>query len=158
VCLGEVDCGFVIWRRAERQGLSIGEQLEATLNSYLTFLGGIGRTAFASLSVLSAPLPTITDDPSQRGAVANLRKEITATQRERTDLTLLFNAELRQRVSGEGIGFIDATSGQRDPCTGTIDRSLVRGPLDHHLRDEPYASLIAGAFRAAGWGLATECA
>jgi len=149
VCLGEVDCGFVIWYRSERHGLRIDDQLDATLNSYITFLRRIEERAFASLSVLSAPLPTITDHPSQRGEVANLRKEITATQRERTDLTLRFNHELQQRVANENIVFIDSTSSQLDPQTGTIDRSLVRGELDHHLRDEPYAALIARAFRTA---------
>lgn len=150
VCLGEVDCGFVIWHRAQRHGLDIEDQLCATLNSYLTFLRQIKELAFASLSVLSVPLPTITDYPSQWGGeVANLRKEITATQRQRTDLTIRFNRELRQLVASEDIGFIDATSDQLDPNTGLIDQSLVRSQLvDHHLREEPYAALIAKAFGA----------
>ena len=149
VCLGEVDCGFVIWYRSGRHGLSIDDQLDTTLSSYLSFLRRVRERAFASLSVLSVPLPTITDYPSERGEVANLRREITATQRERTELTLRFNRELRQCVASENIGFIDATSSQLDPHTGMIDRSLVRGQLDHHLRDEPYAALIARAFRVA---------
>jgi hypothetical protein len=146
VCLGEVDCGFVIWHRAQRHGLSIAEQLDQTLNSYVAFLRRARERGFASLSVLSVPLPTITDNPSQRGEVASLRSEIEATQRERTALTLHFNDELRRRAKSEAIGFIDATSSQLDPHTGVIDRSLVRGQLDHHLREEPYAALIARAF------------
>lgn len=146
VCLGEVDCGFVIWHRAQRHGLSIDEQLETTLNSYVAFLRAIKEASFASLSVLSAPLPTITDDSSVRGEVANLRRHVTATQRQRTGLTRRFNERLRRRVAGEGVGFIDATSGQLDARTEVIDRRLIRDGGDHHLRDEPYAALIADAW------------
>jgi hypothetical protein len=137
----------LIWHRAQRHGLSVDDQLDATLKSYLTFLLQVKSRAFASLKVLSVPLPTITDYPSEWGEVANLRKEITATQRERTDLTLRFNRELRRRVADEGMGFIDATSGQLDRRTELIDQSLVQSHLDHHLRNERYAALVARALR-----------
>jgi hypothetical protein len=153
ICLGEVDCGFLLWCRAQQNNLSIDEQFDATLKNYLTFLRRAKERAFASLSVLSVPLPTVADYQSYRselGDVANLRKEITATQRERTDLTIRFNHELRQRAASENIGFLDATSSQLDPHTGLIDQSLVRDQIDHHLRDEPYAVLIARAIRTVG--------
>lgn len=150
VCLGEVDCGFVIWHRAQRHELKVDDQFYATLNSYLVFLGQIKAKSFASLHVLSVPLPTITDYPSEWGKVANLRKEIAATQRERTNLTLRFNRELQEHVTNQDIGFIDATSDQLDPSTGLIYPDFVQNQLDHHLDSDTYATLIAQAFRESG--------
>jgi hypothetical protein len=91
--LGEVDCGFLIWRRADRFGLSVEEQLEQTLDSYARFITTVADRRFARVIVLSVPLPTIRDYPSALGEVANLRKTVTASQAERTQLTLRFNAE-----------------------------------------------------------------
>ena len=143
--LGEVDCGFVIWHRAERHGLSVEEQLEQTLDSYQTFLEGIARTGFAGVIVLSVPLPTIDDTRSEwRGQVANLRKEVTATKLERTNLTLRFNSQLQARCLLLGIDFVDVTTGHLDPLTGLIDkRFLRRTQVNHHLAQGPYAELIS---------------
>jgi hypothetical protein len=80
--------------------------------------------------------------------VANLRKTVTASQRERTELTLRFNSELRRRCMELGVVFVDVTSGHLDPRTGLIDpRFLRETEHDHHLADEPYARLIAGQLR-----------
>ncbi len=98
---------------------------------------------FRRLIVLSAPLPTITDYPSKYAAVANVRKEVTASMTERTELTLRFNEELERRCSEVGAVFVDATTDQLDPATRLIDqRFLRRGDSDHHLADGPYADLI----------------
>lgn len=142
--LGEVDCGFVIWHRAQRHGLSVDEQLQTTLENYEKFIGHIRALGLRSMMVLSAPLPTITDYPSDWGEVANLRKEITATQQERTDLTIRFNDGVARICARLGVRFVDATTDQLDAETGLIAREFVRAStLDHHLADEPYAALIA---------------
>ena len=144
VQLGEVDCGFVIWYRAERHGISISEQLEMTLDSYAAFIESIGEMSFRRVTVLSAPLPTIGDSPTEWGEVANLRKAVTTKQVDRTNLTLEFNDRLRERCSAIGVEFVDVTSMQLDPLTGIVDRKLLRPTYhDHHLADEPYARLIA---------------
>jgi hypothetical protein len=146
--LGEVDCGFLIWRRADRYGLSVEEQLAQTLDSYAAFIDGVRRRGFRRVIVLSVPLQTIIDYPTALGEVANLRKTVTATQRQRTELTLLFNSELRKRCTALGVVFVDVTSGHLDPGTGLIDPAFLRETEhDHHLADEPYAQLIAGQLR-----------
>lgn len=141
--LGEVDCGFVIWYRAERHGISISEQLEMTLDSYAGFIESIRAMNFRRVTVLSAPLPTIGDSPTEWGEVANLRKAVTTKQIDRTNLTLKFNELLSERCSAIGVEFVDVTSKQLDPHTGIVDRKLLRPTYhDHHLADEPYARLI----------------
>lgn len=143
--LGEVDCGFVIWHRAQRHDLSVEEQLAYTLDSYVAFIETVRGMGFRQVLVLSAPLPTIGDDPLEWGEVANLRAEVTATQRERTDLTLRFNAQLSERCRAlGGVCFVDATTGHLNPVTGLVDQRFVRSTsYDHHLAGEPYARLIA---------------
>src|SRR4029077_8315317 len=59
--LGEGDCGFVIWHRAEAHGLAVFEQLDDTLDKYAAFIGEVLGSGFRSVSVLSATLPTVAD-------------------------------------------------------------------------------------------------
>jgi hypothetical protein len=143
--LGEVDCGFVIWHRAARRGLSIEGQLSATLESYGTFIENVIQMGFDRVIVLSAPLPTIGDLQAEwGGSVASLRTEVTATKAERTDLTLRFNSGLRERCEAAGATFVDVTTGHLDPATGEIDPRFLRDTRrNHHLADEPYAQQIA---------------
>jgi hypothetical protein len=143
--LGEVDCGYVIWDRAARHGLSVDEQLALTVESYRVFLEEIQAMQFRDICVLSAPLPTIDDLPNQwQGSVANKRKTVTATQSERTELTIRFNAELRRQCESLQIVFVDVTSGHRDDATGMIAPQFLKDSRrDHHLAKEPYAALIS---------------
>jgi hypothetical protein len=143
VLLGEVDCGFVIWHRAERHNLDVDQQLVYTLDTYTKFISKLVGMGFRRIIVLSAPLPTIGDCQSEWGDVANLRSEITASQRERTNLTLRFNAQLRDACESIGALFVDVTTGHMDACTGLVDRAFLRETFaNHHLADKPYAQLI----------------
>ena len=142
--LGEVDCGFVIWHRARRHGLEVAEQLALTIDSYAGFIERVRDAGFARVIVLSVPLPTIGDDPEQWGEIANMRRSVTATQLQRTDLTLEFNAALQRRCAELGVVFVDVTSGHLDPASGLVDARFVRATdQDHHLADAPFAALVS---------------
>jgi hypothetical protein len=142
--LGEVDCGFVIWHRAERHGLSVDEQMTHTLDSYVKFIETVTAIGFCRVIILSIPLPTIGDNPAEWGEIANLRQEVAASQADRTSLTLRFNKELRKRCDGIGVVFVDVTSGHLDSRTGLIDAQFLQPAFqDHHLADAPYARLIS---------------
>jgi hypothetical protein len=146
--LGEVDCGFVIWHRAKRHGLDVEEQLKFTLESYMTFLEQVATMGFRRVIVLSVPLPTIGDSSTEWGKVAYLRQEVTATQRERTALTLRFNQELCRGCKAIGVTFVDVTTGHYDAATGLLDRRFLRSThVDHHLAAAPYAELISSELR-----------
>ena len=150
--LGEVDCGFLIWHRAKRRGLGVEEQLEHTLDTYAAFIADVAARGFKRTSVLSVALPTIGDDPSEWGEVASLRRVVTASQSERTELTLRYNELLRDRCDALGVPFIDATSGHRNPVSGLVDASFLRDSHhDHHLADGPYSRLIERELRPL-WG------
>jgi hypothetical protein len=142
--LGEVDCGFLIWRRAQRLGVAVEQQLTYTLDNYESFVSKVVQRGFKRVMVLSAPLPTIGDDPAKWGEIASLRRTVIASRAERTALTVRFNAGLRDRCEAIGVPFVDATTGHRDPGTGLIDPSFLRTThQDHHLADGPYSRLIA---------------
>ena len=147
--LGEVDCGFLIWHRARRLGVTVDAQLAHTLDTYSTFIASVVRRGFRRVVVLSVPLPTIGDDPAKWGEIASLRRIVTASQAERTELTLRFNEGLRARCAQIGVLFVDATSGHRDAHTGLVDRRFLRDThQDHHLADAPYGRLIAREARS----------
>jgi hypothetical protein len=145
--LGEVDCGFVIWYRAEKYGMSIDEQLELSLGNYLSFVDELTAAGF-EVWVFSTPLPTIADDQDW-GEVANLRRSVKANQVERTALTVRYNGLLGDECRARGLRFLDVTSDQLDPVTGCIKNKFMNSnPLDHHLDDSEWGELVIGAITA----------
>lgn len=131
--LGEVDCGFVIWVRAQRYGESVQQQLAESLAAYRTFLCSVRDQGFARLIVTSATLPTIYDGQLD-GEVAHLRRKVRASYRERTDLTLEYNRQLEAICRVEGLEFADLTPALINPETRLLDERFRHPDLaDHHL-------------------------
>lgn len=140
--LGEVDCGFVIWYYAEKYGTSVEEQLDRSVNNYLTFLKEIQACGIRNLHVLSAPLPTIRDGQDW-GEIAKKRAEVTAKQTERTKLTVRFNEAMSMYCRDNGIGYLDQTHDMLNKDTWLIfDHLLHIDKNDHHLNDIEYSELI----------------
>jgi hypothetical protein len=139
--LGEVDCGFVIWYRAEKKGVTIEEQVEVSLGNYLRFIDRQVARGF-EVWVMSAPLPTI-GDTQDWGEVANLRREVAASQVERTALTMRYNSRLEQYCLERRVRFIDVSSEQFDGTTGIIKAQFLHtNRLDHHLDDRAWGDAI----------------
>jgi hypothetical protein len=146
--LGEVDCNYLIWHRAQRLGLSVDEQLDITLSSYAGMIDRIVRQGFRRVLVLSVPLPAIADSTIAEGRIARLRSQVKASRSERTELTQRFNQELARRCSESGAVFVDVTSGQLDAASGVIHPRFVReNPRNIHLTRGPYSELIADQLR-----------
>lgn len=140
VMLGEVDTGFVIWYRAKQYGASVEAMFGQAVDRYCAFLREL--VGYGRVIVMSCPLPTIPDDNAW-GDVANLRKDIDTSQRQRTDLALGFNRAIADYCDAEGICFIslDEESLGDD---GLVKRALLNpNPADHHYARLPYARLIA---------------
>lgn len=142
--MGEVDCGFVIWYYAEKYAVSMDEQLDRSLNNYFSFIKETREKGFQNIIVLSAPLPTIPDGQDW-GEVPNLRREIKASQRQRTQLTIKYNERLSILCKKSDIRFIDTTLSLLDENTGVINTIFQNNDrLNHHLDDKAYAQLICG--------------
>lgn len=137
--LGEVDTGFVIWHRSEKYQEPVKQMLDVALKNYEKLL--IWCSEKAETICISTPLPTI-QDGQDWGEVANLRKEIKATQFDRTKLTLEFNHRMQEICCKRGITYIslDEVSLGED---GLVKKDLLsKNPNDHHYDQGHFAKLI----------------
>lgn len=139
VMLGEVDTGFVIWYRAQKHGSSIEQMLEQAIGNYQNLLRYIAKTF--RVICISTPLPTIRDD-MQWGEVANLRKEVTASLYERTQLTIRFNSLMEAFCLREGINHLNFDTHSTDKM-GLL-KEILRSPdpNDHHYEPTAHAKMI----------------
>jgi hypothetical protein len=145
--LGEVDCGFVIWYRAEKYGLSIESQLQYSLNAYSGFLMRQAQAGFG-VYVLSAPPPTIQDGQAW-GEVANIRRQVTVSLVRRAELTATYNARLAEVCTASGIRFLDVTTETLDVQSGLVRPDMTSGdPLNHHLDPDRWGAIIGCALSA----------
>ncbi len=143
--LGEVDCGFVIWYRAQKYGVSMEEQLSYSLVAYTELIARNVASHTRPPVVLSAPPPTIRDG-EVLGEVAGARREVTANQRERTDLTFEYNERLAAACEAIGARYLDVTTATIDPATRLVhDRFRHPDAADIHLHPRRYTALIATA-------------
>ena len=141
IMLGEVDTAFVIWYRSKKYGESVADMLERTVETYTAFLTELGKLGFKVICI-SAPLPTI-EDGKEWGPIANERREVTATHRERTDLALAFNLRIKGFAEQHGIDYLHL-----DPHALGEDRLVKKelvnaDPLDLHYEYEPFIDLLA---------------
>lgn len=140
--LGEVDTGFVMWYRAIKYNESIEKQLAETIKIYFAFIDKLLIKGFKKITLISAPLPTI-EDNQEWGEVANARKEVKASKKERTDLTLKYNNILKENCNKRGIKFIDCSDELIDKTTGYINLKFKnKDPLNHHLDLYEYSKII----------------
>lgn len=131
--LGEVDCGFVMWWRAEKHGEPIDMQFQESIVGYKEFLNELLAKGFSRLCIAGASLPTILDG-IELGAVANKRSEIRVSLRERTELTLEYNRALKGLADKLGISYFDITDAILDRSSNlTHDFFRNADPYDHHL-------------------------
>lgn len=146
--LGEVDCGFVIWYYAKKKNISVDEQLHRSLLSYSDFLSAIATLGFQEIVVLSAPPPTI-EAGQDWGEIANARREVSASKKERTALTLRYNQLVAQLCAKYGYCYVDVTTELINNVTGLIDEKFLNlNKMDHHLSDKFYSEAIVGKFKA----------
>jgi hypothetical protein len=137
--LGEVDCGFVIWWTHEQKGDALDAGVQQAVEN-LTALTERAQ-AIAPTIVVSAPLPTIRDN-ADFPDYAGLRREITATQEDRTALVIDFNRRARIATEAVGATYLDLDSQSLGP-DGLVSPLLVKPfATDHHYDEDVYARLL----------------
>jgi hypothetical protein len=143
--LGEVDCGFVIWYRAQKHNETIAHQLRESIAAYFAFVDELRANGYSRIVVTGAILPTIRDEQSW-GEVANARREVSATLKQRTDLTLRYNRLLHKGARERKILFIEITENILNKQTGVIDDMFRhRAETNHHLHPNRVGLLWATA-------------
>ncbi|MFC4700145.1 SGNH/GDSL hydrolase family protein [Glaciecola siphonariae] len=137
--IGEVDTGFVIWYRAQKYNAPVTEMLNKALNNYRELLStfrGKDKTI-----AISAPLPTIRDKQDW-GEIANARKEVSATQAQRTELTLQFNQAVNKICGDVGVEFINLDDDSLGPNGVVADYLINSDKNDHHYDKASYLPLL----------------
>lgn len=142
--LGEVDTGFVIWYWAQKHSSSLAQSLKRAANTYCRFIDKIAKKR--TVICLSAPLPTISDD-NDWGDVANLRSEINASQLERTQMTLAFNALVKEHCRENKYSYIDLDIDALGTDGLVKKRLMHENPLNHHYNNEAYSVLMTDRLR-----------
>lgn len=147
--LGEVDCGFVIWFRAEKYNEPIEAQMTESIDAYFEFVDELLGMGFFRIIVSGATLPTITDD-DQSGEVVQKRSSISASQSERTQLTLRYNSALRHGALTRALPYIDIDLDVIDPATGVVHNRMRNiNPEDHHMNGNLAAVFWSRSLRTA---------
>ena len=142
--LGEVDTGFVIWYRAKKYGESVERMMEFAVEKYVRLIQQVGERHRPV--VLSTPLPTIGNDCSM-GDVANLRKVISATQQERTALTIRFNAAIEAQCRILSVPYVNCDQNSVGP-NGLVREELRHpDPSNHHYKPFAHARLLVPNLR-----------
>ena len=139
ILLGEVDTGFVIWYRAEKHQAPVDEMLGSALRNYQNLLEQLSKTH--RIICISTPLPTIRDGQNW-GQIANTRKDIKATQLQRTKLTIQFNSHMQSFCQEIGITYLNFDNISINK-NGVVDTKLInKNDADHHYNQDVYASMI----------------
>jgi hypothetical protein len=150
-CMGEVDCGFVIWYRAQKYGDSIEAQMDLAVSNYIQLIDWCIARGFQNIILCSSPLPTILDGQVW-GEVANKRREVTATLRERTDLTRAFNKKVREYCSSRNIKYLDFEADTLDQDTQVVKNEFRnKNHFDHHLDSHSLSDLLIPKLKKMGY-------
>lgn len=152
VLLGEIDCGYLIWYRADKYGHDVREEFEASLATYTGFLTELQHGGRSSIIVAVVPPPAVEDYADWSG-LDNARKHVKATLGERTRLTQEYNDRLRDWAHAHGAQVLDYESDVLDADSGRIRPELMHDdPLNHHLHRERFPEVVAARMRELGLG------
>lgn len=138
VMLGEVDTGFVIWYRSQKYVADLNEMFKQAIDNYCLFLSSINNKF--EVLVISTTLPTI--DDKSRGDVVRTRKEVTATQKERTELTLKFNQAINEYCLSNNVDFLNLDPYSLSSKGLVKDKLKNLDPTDHYYDFDEYSKLI----------------
>ena len=136
--LGEVDCGFVIWYRKNKYNIGIEDQLKITTDNLFNFIKLEILPYFESSKIIinGSVLPTIKDN-TDKNYLTGARSEITASQIDRTALTIKYNNILKNYSLINGYNYMDITNYILDNETNVVNTIFLnKNIFDYHLDNE----------------------
>ena len=137
VMLGEVDCGFLIWYRSNKYKISLDEQLNTSTKNLSEFLKNDVSKNFNpnNIVICGAILPTIKDGV-EFGDIANLRREVEVSQKDKTALTIKYNNILKSICNQNNYVYMDINN-YIVGVNGLIDDKYINEiPTEQHLPNE----------------------
>jgi hypothetical protein len=149
VMLGEVDCGYLLFYRAARYKVPLGEELERSVANYMEFVEWVKRSGFPHVVVCSVPPPTIEDGDPFLGDVIKARREYHGTLAERIQVTAEYNRLLKAGERRYGYRFLDLHTQLLDSETGIVMREFKnKHQHDNHLEEARVARLFSRAIQS----------
>jgi hypothetical protein len=143
VNLGEVDTGYTIWARAQRDGSDPRVAMAQAVQRYTAFIEEVATKH--RVVVVGAPLPTLPDDFVPGDEVATTRRSVVQGQTERTSLTLAFNESVAIACALLGVPHLD-DRGETLGSDGKVKSEWQRTDrADHHYVRMRYAQWLARA-------------
>lgn len=71
--MGEVDCGFVIWYRAEKYGESVEAQMQASVDAYFEFVDELIAAGHSTVVITGATPQSATENWTARSRTFGVR-------------------------------------------------------------------------------------
>mgnify|MGYP000321378915 CR=1 FL=1 len=141
IMLGEVDCSYLVWALSEKKAVSADLILQKSLKAYCDYLSALESSGL-KIIVCSAPIPTV-EDGIKNPEYISIRDNITATQIEKTNLTLSFNRSVKHFCEKSMIRFLDFDEDAINPSTGLVSEAFKNiGCVDHHYNEKHFSSVI----------------
>jgi len=144
ICLGEVDCGYLIWYKYKFEGLDPIAQMHESLKRLHQFVKTEVEPIYSKdkIILLGSIPPTIKDNTDKR-YLAGARSKVDTPLKHRSSLTKLYNQTLKLICELEGWKCIDII----DEVTmedGIEIKDEYRNPKDndHHLNPEAHLRLL----------------
>ena len=149
IVLGECDCSFSLWKSAERKNVSAESLIGNSMSGIRKLLNQIKKSSHENdkIIIVGSILPTIQD--SYASIQENtMRREITNSHQERTNLVFLFNENLKQLALEYKVHYFDVTKETINVETGFIDIKFIENPCDHHLYHAPSMPFFSSKLRS----------
>jgi hypothetical protein len=147
IVLGECDCSYALWKKAEKLQVLPSVLIEHSMQGIRRLVALVkNRRQVRNIILVGSILPTIEDAMAKAQAIV-VRREVAATQQERTRLVLDYNLALSQLAREMGVGYFDLTAQTIDQQTGLLDRRFSAAPDDHHVSHPATGLLWATALR-----------
>ena len=131
--LGEVDCGFVMWFRANKHNISIDEQMTLSTTNLFNFVKDELLPLFDASKIIinGSVFPVITDNTNTK-FLCGARKQVTATIEERTHLTIRYNGILKTTAATYGYNYMDINKYVVDSTTKLVKPEFKRKNVNNH--------------------------
>lgn len=143
IMLGECDCSFALWKKAEHLNVPPETLLDHALAGIRRLVLRVREDSpgrLRKIILVGAILPTVAD-----AAVSTqenvLRRAVSASQAERTRLVLAYNEKLGRLAETLGVAYFDLSPQTLDPERGLVDGRFVARAEDHHLSHPASAPL-----------------
>jgi len=137
IMLGEVDCGYLIWYKHQKEGLDIHSQANEAISRLLEFISKYVLKYYEAkdIIILGSNPPTIEDNADPK-FLAGARSEIKASLKERLSLTRYYNSVLKTKCIEHGYHYFDILEHVINEADCIIEKWKHHDKHNHHLNND----------------------